>query len=174
MESNIPATDPSLDFCSLEFDPVKVLSADLSQLHLPCPEVLPCTSLKQYEVLVKGKMKPNFSDQRPREEGKGIDRVSGVKVEQQPRFKIKSVLDFMKEPINGPIRLLQDCHTHKRELQVWIRHSSGLRGVCIGHLVAFDRHMNIVLSNVTEYYTPLQTVSNGGMKKRRKRKSRRG
>ena len=41
-------------------------------------------------------MKPKFSDQRPREEEKGSDRVSSVKTVQQPRFKIKSVLDFMK------------------------------------------------------------------------------
>ena len=27
---------------------------------------------------------------------------------------------------------------------VWIRHSAGVRGVCHGRLIAFDKHWNVV------------------------------
>ena len=59
-------------------------------------------------------------------------------------------------------------------MRVVIRHCVGVRGVCDGVPVAFDRHMNIVLRNVTEWYVPFRTFSNGGItESRRKRKKRR-
>lgn len=35
------------------------------------------------------------------------------------------------------------------------RHSRGIRGVSIGKLLAFDKHMNIVMKDVEEKYTVL-------------------
>lgn len=59
-------------------------------------------------------------------------------------------------------------------MQVLIRHCAGMRGLCEGRLIAFDRHMNLVLCNVTEWCTPFRTVANGGItlskNQRRRRK----
>ena len=60
---------------------------------------------------------------------------------------------------------------------MWIRHCVGVRGVCEGVPVAFDRHMNIVLRNVVERYVPFRTSTNGGVtesddKRKRKKKSK--
>lgn len=30
------------------------------------------------------------------------------------------------------------------KLKVWTRRYKGLRGVCVGYLIAFDKHMNLV------------------------------
>ena len=57
-----------------------------------------------------------------------------------------------------------------------IRHCAGIRGVCEGTLVVYDKHLNLVLREVTEWYTPFRTVANGGItvhKKARRRRERR-
>lgn len=73
---------------------------------------------------------------------------------------------------SGPYELLQRCRSEGVTVRVWIRHCVGVRGVCDGVPIVFDRHMNIVLRDVTEQYVPFRTLANGGVsaKKRKKRK----
>lgn len=40
--------DPSLDFLSEKFDPVKVLRCSLKEVHLPHPSIQPCDNLQAY------------------------------------------------------------------------------------------------------------------------------
>lgn len=37
--------------------------------------------------------------------------------------------------------------------QIWTRHSHGIRGYCIANIVAFDKHWNMALEDVTEVWT---------------------
>lgn len=37
--------------------------------------------------------------------------------------------------------------------QVWTRNDRGIRGYLLAYLVAFDKHWNLVLENVTEVWT---------------------
>ena len=60
--------------------------------------------------------------------------------------KLTAILVLL-DPNDGPMALLQESHTHKRYVQVWIRHCHGLRGYCQGCILAFDRHLNIVCNN---------------------------
>ncbi len=46
----------------------------------------------------------------------------------------------------------------------------GVRGMCEGVPLAFDKHMNLVLCNVVEYYQPFRTLGNGGLEGRKKKK----
>ena len=55
------------------------------------------------------------------------------------------------------------CHRDGITVRVWIRHCVGVRGVCEGVPVAFDRHMNLVLCDVVEQYVPFRTSANGGV-----------
>lgn len=76
----------------------------------------------------------------------------------------------------GPLQHLQTCLQSRAPVRVWIRHCVGVRGVCEGVVLAFDKHMNIVIGNVTEYYSPFRTLGNGGLesvkkKKKKKRKT---
>ena len=57
-------------------------------------------------------------------------------------------------------------------MRVWIRHCVGVRGMCEGVPVAYDQHMNIVLRDVVEHYTPFRTVANGGIEGSRKKKKK--
>ena len=71
----------------------------------------------------------------------------------------------------GPFTLLQTCRSEGRRVRVTLRHCVGVRGVCEGAVLVFDRHMNLVLTGVTEWCTPFRTVSNGGiLYTKRKRK----
>lgn len=76
----------------------------------------------------------------------------------------------------GPFSLLQTCRCAGRRVKVTIRHCAGVRGMCEGVPVVYDRHMNIVLRDVTEWCTPIRTVANGGItlsKSKRQRKKKR-
>ena len=51
---------------------------------------------------------------------------------------------FPSAPSQGPVTLLQSCHSEGVRVQVWIRHCAGVRGVCEGMVTAFDKHFNLV------------------------------
>ena len=82
------------------------------------------------------------------------------------------------ESEQDPFELLRLCHRDGVAVRVWIRHCVGVRGMCEGVPVAFDRHMNLVLCDVIEQYVPFRTSSNGGVtesdskRKRRKQKGK--
>ena len=48
----------------------------------------------------------------------------------------------------------------------------GVRGVCEGVPLAFDKHMNLVLGDVTEHFQPFRTVGNGGLGSSKKKKKK--
>ena len=48
----------------------------------------------------------------------------------------------------GPLRILYNCIERKMQLKVWTRRLKGLRGVCVGYLIAYDKHLNLVSSTL--------------------------
>ncbi|XP_011403001.2 PREDICTED: U7 snRNA-associated Sm-like protein LSm11 [Amphimedon queenslandica] len=159
--------DPELDFLSSDFNASKALLS--SSLSVPCPEVQPCDNLDQYLSVVKGTRKVGGSGR-----SQSLEPVPEQKPQEAASTKrLKSVLDLLKEPLRGPLALLQDCQIHQIPVQILTRHSRGLRGMICGNIIAFDRHFNMILRDVTEHYTPLKTVGNRGKtKKRNKRHSK--
>lgn len=58
-----------------------------------------------------------------------------------------AVLDTLLEKNKeGPLKLLYDCQQQRARVRVVTRHQRGIKGVVIGFLVAFDKHMNMVRS----------------------------
>lgn len=55
----------------------------------------------------------------------------------------------------GPLSVLRQCFQEKHRVRVVTRHRKGVRGICWGFLVAFDKYMNMVLKDVDEEYTTL-------------------
>ena len=74
---------------------------------------------------------------------------------------------------SGPFSLLHDSWLSGCQVKVLTRHCTGVRGVCVGRLVAFDRHMNLVLGEVEEWWAPLRTASNGGIISKNQRRRQR-
>ena len=52
--------------------------------------------------------------------------------------------DLTENYKEGPFSILYNCIEKKKQLKVWTRRLHGLRGLCVGYVVAFDKHMNLV------------------------------
>ena len=50
----------------------------------------------------------------------------------------------------GPLSLLARAMEERRQVRVRTRHASGVRGEAVAYLKAFDRHLNLILADVTE------------------------
>lgn len=57
----------------------------------------------------------------------------------------------------GPLSLLYKIHTKKQRIRVMIRYADCIRSTLTGYLLAFDKHMNMILRDVDEVYTPRVT-----------------
>ena len=44
----------------------------------------------------------------------------------------------------GPLSILHNCMSKGLKLKVWTKRHAGFRGICIGYLLAFDKHFNMV------------------------------
>lgn len=73
----------------------------------------------------------------------------------KPR-KPRNVLGLMGEEdatLLGPLATLHRALRESREVVVQVRDSHCVRGTCRGVVAAFDRHMNVVLIDVTENFS---------------------
>ncbi|UPQ97497.1 hypothetical protein HOP50_01g07910 [Chloropicon primus] len=64
----------------------------------------------------------------------------------------------------GPLGVLEKAMRTGQKVMVVTRHKSGIRGVCLGLVAAFDKHFNLVLRDVDERYTVLHKVAPEGEK----------
>lgn len=61
----------------------------------------------------------------------------------------------------GPMSILYDAMVRRRRVRVLIRYVNGIRGTLSGHLLAFDKHFNLLLKDVEEIYSPRCTEEEG-------------
>jgi len=54
----------------------------------------------------------------------------------------------------GPLSVLYKAFTQRQRVRVVIRYVDGIRGTLTGYLTAFDKHMNLLMRDVDENYTP--------------------
>ena len=54
------------------------------------------------------------------------------------------VLVCVLDPGAGPVSLVQRWRGEGVRVRVVIRHCAGVRGECVGTIIAFDRHFNLV------------------------------
>ena len=84
-----------------------------------------------------------------------------------PHRRAPNPIDEMADAVRaGPLLLLRRLRDERAAVRVVTRHERGLRGVATGTLVAFDKHLNLVLRDVEESYTVLvrarRTTAAGG------------
>ena len=76
----------------------------------------------------------------------------------------------------GPLVLARLWYEQRAAVRVVTRHDRGVRGVATGTLVAFDKHLNLVLKEVEERYSVLvwteRTTASGGKRRARKQEWR--
>ncbi|KAI2656888.1 U7 snRNA-associated Sm LSm11 [Labeo rohita] len=165
--------ETKLDISSDKFDPLLVLYSP--QVQLPYPNIKCFNNIAEYESFLKGgrgRAKPENVEKRLRKAQKGkadperIERLkrlmvnnpveegegSGVKRPPRQRKTAKNVLTRMPLHTGSPLGQLNRCVQEKIRVKVHIRTFKGLRGVCSGFVVAFDKFWNLAMVDVDETY----------------------
>ncbi|XP_026990867.1 U7 snRNA-associated Sm-like protein LSm11 [Tachysurus fulvidraco] len=166
------ATDRKLDISSDEFDPLLALYS--SQVPLPFPHVRCFNNLAEYESFMsggRGRAKPENVEKKMRKAKRGvkdperIERLKQLMVKnpsgeaeesgmKRPakRTTPKNVLTRMPLHEGSPLGELNRCVQQRLRVKVHIRSFKGLRGVCTGFVVAFDKFWNLAMVDVDETY----------------------
>ncbi|KAK3536079.1 hypothetical protein QTP70_026942 [Hemibagrus guttatus] len=166
-------TDKKLDISSDQFDPLLALYS--SEVPLPYPNVKCFNNLAEYESFMKGgrgRAKPENVAKKIRKAKRGvtdperIERLKQLMVNKNPSEEgeesevkrpakhraPKNVLTRMPLHEGSPLGELHRCVQHRLRVRVHIRSFKGLRGVCSGFLVAFDKFWNLAMVDVDETY----------------------
>eukprot|EP00050_Salpingoeca_kvevrii_P003164 m.215925 g.215925 ORF g.215925 m.215925 type:complete len:328 (-) comp10780_c0_seq5:159-1142(-) len=165
---------PHLDLCSSEFDPAAALAAE--SLALPYPKIKPLDNLAacRYRLLAKDEREQHRTQRQAKEAAAKLKTESKVIKEAHPFFhkqeeiaaavreerfkrkkKVRTILDRMTEEGQGPLDVVGRAFRDKLRVRVDVRRSNGQIAQCLGYIIAFDKHMNMVLMDVTEQYRTL-------------------
>ncbi|CAL1287189.1 unnamed protein product [Larinioides sclopetarius] len=64
-----------------------------------------------------------------------------------------TVLKRMKTAFkHSPLLAISESIFQKKKIKIWTRNFKEVRGICTGYVVAFDKHWNLILSDVEEVY----------------------
>ncbi|XP_040201008.1 U7 snRNA-associated Sm-like protein LSm11 isoform X1 [Rana temporaria] len=168
-EDDVP--DSCLDVSSNSFDPLLALYS--SRTPLPFPEVRCFNNLAEYESFLQGggrgrgraraagTKKTGKKGRKPAPDPDRVERLKKLMVikpeeEDRPprrrRKPPKNVLTRMPLHEYGPLGMLYRCVQERLKVNVHIRTFKGLRGVCSGFVVAFDKFWNMAMVDVDETY----------------------
>ncbi|XP_061783739.2 U7 snRNA-associated Sm-like protein LSm11 [Nerophis lumbriciformis] len=164
------------DVCSGSFDPLLALYSPT--VSLPFPNIKCFDNVSQYESFLKGgrgRAKPENVEKKRQRAMKGvadperIERLKQLMVKKKaegedegegsstprPRRRQKpqkNVLTRMTLCKGSPLGELYRCVEERIRVKVHIRTFKGLRGVCSGFIVAFDKFWNMAMVDVDETY----------------------
>uniref|UniRef100_A0A1B6HG84 Sm domain-containing protein n=1 Tax=Homalodisca liturata TaxID=320908 RepID=A0A1B6HG84_9HEMI len=154
---NDKKSDKSLDLTSSQFDAYKALYS--RNVQLPCPNAPILDNLTKFVETDEGIILKTFSKLKVQKPEKNEPSTSTKRFQphQEPvpgkaKRAAKNVLTRMNT-VKGPLAMLQTCMDKNIRIKVLTRNMSGIRGHCSGYLVAFDKHFNIALQDVTEVWT---------------------
>ncbi|XP_030595726.1 U7 snRNA-associated Sm-like protein LSm11 [Archocentrus centrarchus] len=163
--------------CSDKFDPLLALYSPTVQL--PFPNIKCFNNVAEYESFLKGgrgRAKPENVEKRQRKAMRGVvdpERIerlkklmvnnpvseseegessSGTTRRKRRQKPVKNVLTRMPLCKGSPLGELYRCVEERVRVKVHIRTFKGLRGVCAGFVVAFDKFWNMALVDVDETY----------------------
>ncbi|KAM3867058.1 U7 snRNA-associated Sm-like protein LSm11 [Diretmus argenteus] len=165
-----------LDICSDHFDPLLALYSPV--VPVPFPNIKCFDNVASYESFLKGgrgRAKPENVEKKQRKAMKGVadpERIERLKqlmvrnplpvpdseeegtsgtTRRRKQRAPKNVLTRMSN-FKGPLGALHRCVEEKIRVKVHIRTFKGLRGVCSGFVVAFDKFWNMAMVDVDETY----------------------
>uniref|UniRef100_A0A3B1JAQ1 LSM11, U7 small nuclear RNA associated n=1 Tax=Astyanax mexicanus TaxID=7994 RepID=A0A3B1JAQ1_ASTMX len=165
--------DQKLDVSSDQFDPLLALYSP--QVPLPFPNIRAFNNLAEYESFIKGgrgRAKPGSAEQKLRKARRGAGPADPERLERLRRLMVqnpveegeqsrgrqrkqrarKNVLTRMPLHEGSPLGELNRCVQERIRVKVHIRSFKGLRGVCSGFVVAFDKFWNLAMVDVDETY----------------------
>ncbi|XP_078087398.1 U7 snRNA-associated Sm-like protein LSm11 isoform X2 [Mustelus asterias] len=165
-----------LDVSSPRFDPYLALYSPC-QPPLPFPNVRTFNNMAEYQSFLSGRLRQSApaprahtrpargrrtASARPTPDPERIERLKKLMVaepsgEERPRpcrreRAPKNVLTRMALHEGSPLGELYRCIQDRIKINVHIRTFKGLRGVCSGFLVTFDKFWNMALVDVDETF----------------------
>ena len=161
-----------LDVYSMEFNPVEALAADV--IALPFPEEKSFDRLYKFRRLLPEahpdfNVKVNLGKIAPSEKSKNKREM---KKAQKKNTRKESFIDVISNSFkSGPLSIMKRCFMEQRKVKIYIRRLNGIKGTCEGYLEAFDRHFNVVLSDVNEdflMFDKYELVPSSGKRPRKK------
>ncbi|KAE8613706.1 hypothetical protein XENTR_v10007834 [Xenopus tropicalis] len=161
-EAEDEAPESCLDVSSESFNPLLALYSP--QTPLPFPDVRCFNNLAEYESFLRGGGRGRArgaqpgraatrKGRKPAPDPERIERLKQLmvpgeegKVPVRPRRSRppKNVLTRMPLHVGSPLGELNRCIQDRIRIKVHIRTFKGLRGVCSGFIVAFDKFWNMV------------------------------
>ena len=153
-----------LRFLSAQFDPQAALrSAQADTVTANPPGWLDkCPLLDNVQQFVfhlpkeDPQHRERIHNQKKRAGAAGLEEESSAKRLKKNLHPFDHIAhSFEGESTGNPLSLLHKCH-HQR-IRVVIRYVNAIRGTLTGKLIAFDKHMNMILRDVEEIYSPRPT-----------------
>uniref|UniRef100_A0A1A9WNC6 Sm domain-containing protein n=1 Tax=Glossina brevipalpis TaxID=37001 RepID=A0A1A9WNC6_9MUSC len=154
--------DSQLDITSDLFNPLKALYAKDYRITMKNPKII-YQNLAAFEsalskVGIYGLNKP-IKTVLPSSSKAGVQEESSrrfqdyqLPVKSQPKMKKKRNLLIQMTQSSGPLSQLNKYIKCKYKVRVIVRKEHGIRGYVIGFLQYFDRHWNLLLTEVVECY----------------------
>ncbi|XP_063393065.1 U7 snRNA-associated Sm-like protein LSm11 [Cydia fagiglandana] len=168
VEDDGSTSDSEINAYSVRFNPMKALYSD--KIMLPVPDAPVYENLQQFEAaLLKNQeiLAVGMGQQVQEREKKKLERKQAyekaleeknkqrfAKYEVTVRRERKQGRNVLtrEETVTGPLSALRNAMKNNMRVKVVTRGPSGIRGALHGDLTAFDKHWNLVLTNVLEVY----------------------
>lgn len=141
-------------FLSNQFDPVAALSNRMTpQVDAVNPWIAACPILDRVDQFRTYLPPDDPQYRRPAITTKKRQRSDTKEVPPQskPPTCFASIANHYQ---TGPLSILYEALVHRHRIRVVIRYVNGIRGTLTGNVLAFDKHMNLILKDVEENYTP--------------------
>ncbi|MCO5584457.1 hypothetical protein L7F22_038385 [Adiantum nelumboides] len=150
-----------LSTMTVDFDPLQALHA--RDLLPPNPRVRPLDNLSSCrrilpeavpESIINAPAKAPRSVESIQAQERAKAHKSVLLQKAAERERQVKIFDKIAEKLKqGPLSLLVECYQRKLRIKVWTRHTHGVRGTLTGSLIAFDKHINLVLRDIDEEYS---------------------
>ncbi|CAH0479233.1 unnamed protein product [Peronospora belbahrii] len=154
-------TDSFLDLRSTNFDAIQALQSSEKLLKLPVTTAYPLDNIQKCRHLLPDS-DPNRQHLaiRPKKAISSVAEVNATALVKKARIAtaFPSLFEQLADTyLDGPFCVLRRCFFERMRVVVVIRRVNSVRGTCLGFLKAFDKHMNLVLLDVTQEFISLRT-----------------
>jgi len=144
-----------IDFSSDQFDPLAALTMKEEVVFQKNPYIQNAPRLDNIS-----KARTVLADFDPQRIIKTLANNPSKNINTPPPIKIKKVpilTSLASQFQNGPLSILYQCHIQKKRIRVLIRYIDCIRGTLTGYVLAFDKHLNMILTDVEEVYSRRMT-----------------
>lgn len=146
-----------IHFASNNFDPVAALSASQSQVQNVNPWISDCPLMDTvaqfcFHLPIGDPLRRDPDSIKKKRSRSSEETALPPPKKQGQLHPFESIAQSLEESSSGPLLLLR--RLQRQRIKVMTRYVNAIRGTLTGTLIAFDKHMNMILRDVVEIYSP--------------------